>query len=61
MATLRVYDIAIDDYRDCTQIDIDQMCEVMNSYGALRRRIEEDHAQLQERLRVIRSKAGEPV
>jgi hypothetical protein len=61
MATLRFYDIQIDDYRDATQVDLDQLQEVNNAYGALRRRIAEDHLALQERLRMIRSKAGEPV
>lgn len=61
MATLRIYDIQTDDYRDATQVDIDQMAEVVQAYGALRQRLDEDYAALQERLRVIRSKAGVPV
>jgi predicted transcriptional regulator len=61
MATLRIYDISIDDYRDATQVDLDQLQEVANAYAQLRSRMAEDHAALQDRLRVIRSKAGVPV
>jgi predicted transcriptional regulator len=60
MATLRLYDIHIDDYRDATQVDLDQLQEVANAYALLRSRLAEDHAALQERLRAIRSKAGVP-
>lgn len=60
MAGLRIYDIHLDDFRDATQVDLDQLQTVANAYGRLRDRIAEDHAALQEELKKIRSKAGVP-
>jgi endonuclease/exonuclease/phosphatase family metal-dependent hydrolase len=60
MAGLRIYSIITDEYRDATQADLDQLQAVERAYGRLRARIDEDHAQLQAELKLIRSKAGEP-
>lgn len=60
MATLRIYDLFHDEYRDATQVDLDMLQATANAYGRLRGRIAEDHEQLQTELKLIRSKAGVP-
>ena len=55
---LRIYDIEIDDWRPATQLDLDMLGEVARAYGELRRQVEVTHANLQTRLRTMRSKAG---
>jgi len=56
---LRIYDIQTDEWREPTQLDIDQMAEVAASYGRLRQAVTEEHAALQERLRKLRMGARE--
>lgn len=60
MATLRIYDVHTDEYRDATQVDLDQMQAVVNAYWRLRASIAQDHEQLQRELREIKSRAGVP-
>lgn len=54
---LQIYDLAIDNYREPTQADIDQLAQVAAAYGRLRALIEENHAVLQNLLKVTRAKA----
>ncbi len=55
---LRIYDIAIDDYREPTQADIDQLEHVAAAYQRIRSLVEQNHAVLENILKVTRSKAG---
>lgn len=43
---LRIYDIGLDELRDCTQADIDTLCAVRKAYGALREAVARVHTQL---------------
>jgi hypothetical protein len=38
---LRIYDIAMDDFRDATQRDIDLLCAAANNWGATKQAIED--------------------
>lgn len=57
---LRIYDIALDDWRDATQLDIDLLGAQAQAYGVLRATVEQQHVALVERIRDMRSKAGQP-
>jgi hypothetical protein len=57
---LRIYDISTDDWRDATQLDIDMLGAVSHTYGVLRATVEQQHAALQERIKLMKSKAGAP-
>jgi hypothetical protein len=57
---LRYYDINTNDYRDCTQADLDELLEIRKAYGRIQARFQEDRAQLLVDLKAIRSRAGMP-
>jgi len=57
---LLIYDISTDDWRDATQLDIDMLGAVSHTYGVLRATVEQQHAALQERIKLMKSKAGAP-
>ena len=57
---LRIYDITIDNFREPTQADIDELAQVAAAYIRLRSLIDQNHAVLQDTLRATRSKAGLP-
>lgn len=57
---LRFYDIATDEQREPTQFDIDELCEVRAAYGRLVDAVAANGAELREKLKVLRSKAGLP-
>lgn len=60
MAALRIYDVAIDGYRDATQSDIDHLMAVAAAKANIVAFVEQEQARLQAQLRDIRSKAGLP-
>lgn len=60
MAGLRIYDVNTDDYRDATQVDLDQLMAVAASRGKIVAFIEQEQARLSVELKLIRSKAGVP-
>ena len=45
---LRIYDISIDEFRDVTQYDIDQMQTVANSWGKIRLSVDAGVRELEE-------------
>lgn len=57
---LRLYDVAIDDWREPTQADIDQLMQTAADYAKLRQVVDQHNAQHKATLAKIRSKHGLP-
>lgn len=57
---LRIFDTQTCDYRDATQMDIDELMAIRVAYGRIQGRFTEDRAVLLTELRRIRSEAGKP-
>lgn len=57
---LRVWDTSTFEYRDATQLDIDELELTAAAYGRIQSRFTEDRAQLVNSIAAARSKAGKP-
>lgn len=57
---LRIFDIQTGDYRDASQLDIDELCVIRAAYSRIQQRFTEDRALLIEETKVLRSRAGAP-
>ena len=55
-----VYEIGTDKHRPITQADVQVFEAVMVAYGEIRRQVDTIHAQLQQKIGLIRSKHGLP-
>lgn len=58
--SLQIYDIAVDDFREATQADIDGLQEVANAYAAIRKTLDTTHAGMMAKIAKIRSEHGLP-
>lgn len=56
----RLYDVSIDDYRAATQLDVDQLVEISQCYGRLRKLVADTHADLLTRLEAAKAKHRAP-
>lgn len=57
---LRVWDTSTLEYRDATQLDIDELELTAAAYARIQSRFTEDRAQLVNSIATARSKAGKP-
>lgn len=57
---LRIFDPTTMEYRECTQLDLDELQAIRAAYGRILARFQEDRANLIEEIKGIRSKAGMP-
>lgn len=48
---LRLYDVKIDEFRDATQADMDNMCLGTQAYGRLREAVKKTHEWVEENLK----------
>lgn len=60
VTTPRIYDIVNDDYREVTQLDVDQLVEISRAYGKLRHLLAADRTELLARLEQVKSRHGSP-